>query len=56
MLILTRLVGVLIHYLRIPLPINPLLALENLVPGGMRLSLLPYDIVVIAGKASPKPA
>jgi hypothetical protein len=56
MLILTRLVGVLMHYLRIPLPLNPLLALENLVPRVRWLRLPPYDIVVIAEKASPDPA
>ncbi len=53
MLILTRLVGVLLHYLRIPLPLNPLLMLENFVPNAMRLALLPYDIVVIAEKVAP---
>ena len=56
MLILTRLASVLLHRLRIPLPLNPLLALENLVPSGMRVRLLPYDIVVVAEKASPQSA
>jgi 2-polyprenyl-3-methyl-5-hydroxy-6-metoxy-1,4-benzoquinol methylase len=52
MLILTRLVGVLLQWLRIPIPLNPLLALENLVPGALRRRLLPYDIVVVAEKAA----
>jgi 2-polyprenyl-3-methyl-5-hydroxy-6-metoxy-1,4-benzoquinol methylase len=53
-LILARLVCLLHHYLRVPLPINPLLALENLVPGAMRLHFLPYDIVVIAENVSSR--
>ena len=52
MLILTRLVAALLHYLRVPLPLNPLLLLENLVPGAIRPKLLPYDIVVVAEKVS----
>ncbi len=51
MLILTRLVVALYQLLRFPLPLNPLLALENLVPAGWRLNLLPYDIVVVAETA-----
>jgi len=52
MLILTRLVAALLHYLRVPLPLNPLLLLENLVPSAIRPKLLPYDIVVVAEKVS----
>lgn len=53
MLILTRLVSVLLHWLHIPLPLNPLVALENLIPAAMRPRLLPYDIVVVAETATP---
>ncbi len=52
-LILARLACQLLHYIRVPLPIIPLLALENLVPQALRLSFLPYDIVVVAQKVSP---
>jgi ubiquinone/menaquinone biosynthesis C-methylase UbiE len=51
MLIFTRLAIALLHLLRVPLPLNPLLALENLVPSRWRLRFLPYDIVVIAETA-----
>lgn len=51
MLILTRLVFALRQVIRLPLPLNPLLALENLVPRRWRLRFLPYDIVVIAETA-----
>lgn len=48
MLILSRLVIALLQALRIPLPLNPLLMLENLVPAAWRSRLLPHDIVVVA--------
>jgi SAM-dependent methyltransferase len=48
MLILTRLAMVLLQLIRIPLPLNPLVALENLVPRSLRGKLLPYDVVVVA--------
>ncbi len=48
MLILTRLVMALLQLIRIPVPLNPLVALENLVPRGLRGKLLPYDVVVVA--------
>jgi len=48
MLILTRLVIALLQKFRIPLPLNPLLAMENLVPPRWREKFLPYDIVVVA--------
>ena len=48
MLIITRIVIALNHWIHIPLPLNPLVALENLVPKRLRLWLLPYDIVVCA--------
>jgi 2-polyprenyl-3-methyl-5-hydroxy-6-metoxy-1,4-benzoquinol methylase len=51
MLILTRLVGVLQHIFRIPLPLIPLIALENLIPLRWRLKFLPYDIMVVAETA-----
>ena len=50
MLILTRLIGVVVATTRLPLPLNPLVWLENFVPHGLRRFLLPYDIVVIAEK------
>jgi len=48
MLILTRLVIVALHALKIPLPLNPLLWLELLAPRALRRFLLPYDIMVVA--------
>ena len=51
MLILTRLVLGLLHLIRVPLPVNPLLALENLVPARLRRLFCPYDIVVVAQAA-----
>lgn len=51
MLILSRLVFALLIKLRVPLPVNPLLGLENLVPARWRLRFLPYDIVVVAENA-----
>ncbi len=48
MLILTRLAGVLLHLFRVPLPLIPFIALENLIPMSWRLRFLPYDIMVIA--------
>lgn len=48
MLILTRWVLWMLQKFRMPLPLNPLLALENLVPRRWRARLLPYDIVVVA--------
>ncbi len=51
MLIFTRLVIGLLQVLRLPLPVNPLLALENFVPRGCRRWLLPYDVVVVAEAA-----
>ena len=48
MLILTRMVLWMLQTFRFPLPLNPLLALENLVPRRWRDRLLPYDIVVVA--------
>ena len=55
MLILTRLVAALQQKVRVPLPLNPLVALENLVPERWRMKFLPYDVVVIA-EAIPAPA
>ena len=55
MLILTRLVMALLQKVRVPLPLNPLVALENLVPERWRMKFLPYDVVVIA-EAIPAPA
>ena len=55
MLILTRLVLALQRIVRVPLPLNPLVALENLVPRRWRLKFLPYDVVVVA-EAVPPPA
>jgi 2-polyprenyl-3-methyl-5-hydroxy-6-metoxy-1,4-benzoquinol methylase len=51
MLLLTRLVLVLMQIIRLPLPLNPLLALENIVPRPWRAKLLPYDVVVVAETA-----
>ena len=48
MLILTRLVAALQQKVRVPLPLNPLVALENLVPERWRMKFLPYDVVVVA--------
>ena len=48
MLILSRLVMALLQKVRVPLPLNPLLALENLVPERWRMKFLPYDVVVVA--------
>ena len=48
MLIISRCVIALNHWLSIPLPLNPIVALENFVPRGLRPWLLPYDIVVSA--------
>ena len=50
MLIVSRIVIALGHWISIPLPLNPLVALENLVPTRLRSWLLPYDIVVCAEK------
>jgi len=50
MLIVSRCVIALHHWIRIPLPLNPLVALENLIPRSLRSWLLPYDIVVCAEK------
>ncbi len=52
MLIVTRLVGLLLHTLRIPLPLIPLVSLENLAPQWLRRHLLPYDVVVVAETAN----
>ena len=51
MLILSRLVLALLQAVPFPLPLNPLLALENLVPDRWRSRFLPYDIVVVAETA-----
>lgn len=50
MLILTRLVFALQQKIRIPLPLplNPLVALENFIPPRWRHRFLPYDVVVVA--------
>ena len=48
MLIVSRIVIALNHWTSIPLPLNWMVALENLVPNKIRLWLLPYDIVVCA--------
>ena len=48
MLILTRLAIAFQHAFRIPLPLIPLVALENLTPASVRGKLLPYDVVVVA--------
>ncbi|MEQ1850413.1 MAG: class I SAM-dependent methyltransferase [Chthoniobacteraceae bacterium] len=48
MLILTRIAFLLLQKSPVPLPLNPLVALENLVPKRWRLKFLPYDVVVIA--------
>lgn len=48
MLILSRLVLSALQLFRMPLPINPLAALENLIPATLRPRLLPYDIVAVA--------
>ena len=51
MLILSRLVLAQLQVVPFPLPLNPLLALENLVPDRWRSRFLPYDIVVVAETA-----
>ena len=51
MLIAARLAISAIHLLHIPLPLNPLVALENLVPIPWRKYLLPYDIIALARRA-----
>jgi ubiquinone/menaquinone biosynthesis C-methylase UbiE len=48
MLIVSRCVIAINRLVSIPLPLNPLVALENLVPASWRKFLLPYDIVVLA--------
>jgi ubiquinone/menaquinone biosynthesis C-methylase UbiE len=48
MLILTRLSFALLQKIRIPLPLNPLVAFENLIPKRWRHRFLPYDVVVVA--------
>jgi ubiquinone/menaquinone biosynthesis C-methylase UbiE len=48
MLIIARCVIALNHCIPIPLPLNPLVALEDLIPVSWRKYLLPYDIVVRA--------
>lgn len=48
MLIFTRLVLAIQQLLPTPLPLIPIIQLENLVPRAWRRYLLPYDIVVVA--------
>ncbi len=52
MLILTRLVTALLRKIPLPLPLVPLVSLEDLVPAKWRSKLLPYDIVVVAETAT----
>jgi hypothetical protein len=47
-LILSRLAFALTHWIPFPVPLNPFVALENLVPPGWRKLFLPYDIIVWA--------
>jgi hypothetical protein len=56
MLILTRLVAALQQKVRVPLPLNPLVALENFVPRRWRTKFLPYDVVVVAETMPPSAA
>ena len=51
MLILSRLAITALHLLRIPLPFNLVVALENLVPIGLRKYLLPYDVIALARRS-----
>ena len=48
MLILSRIVLFLLHKCRVPLPLNPLVGLENFIPRGWRHNFLPSDLVVVA--------
>lgn len=48
MLIVSRLVLFLLHKLHFPLPLNPIVGLENCIPNRWRHKFMPSDLVVVA--------